>query len=130
MKDVKIKGSYKTARKIGDEIFIVSQKYGHSFFGGDSTSTESFLPHYRYDIYGDDGITVSESKDWAPVCKCDEVGAVSGDGGDDGDGPSNMCLYFTDKCDFDGGVLSNLSDNWQGVSPVKLMPQFDGKTPI
>ena len=29
-------------------------------------------------------------------------------------GPSNMCLYLTEKCDFDGGFLSNFSDNWQG----------------
>ena len=86
VKDVKIKGSYKTARKIGDEIFIVSQKYGHSYFGGDGSSAESFLPQYRYDIYDDDGVTVSESTEWAKVCTCSDVGAVSGDGGDDGDG--------------------------------------------
>ena len=28
-------------------------------------------------------------------------------------GPSNWSLYLTEKCDFDGGFLSNLSNNWQ-----------------
>ena len=29
-------------------------------------------------------------------------------------GPSNMCLYLTEKCDFDVRFLSNSSDKWQG----------------
>ena len=42
-----------------------------------------------------------------------------------------MCLYLTEKCDFDGEFLSNSSDKWQGrVLSKKLVPLFDGKTPI
>ena len=29
-------------------------------------------------------------------------------------GPSNICLYLTEKCDFNVRFLSNFSENWQG----------------
>ena len=29
-------------------------------------------------------------------------------------GPSNMCLYLTEKCNFDVRFLSNSLDKWQG----------------
>ena len=45
----------------------------------------------------------------------DEVmGAIAPPEGILAEGPSNICLYLTEKCDFDGGFLSNFSEKWQG----------------
>ena len=43
----------------------------------------------------------------------DEVmGAIAPPEGILAEGPSNICLYLTEKCNFDGGFLSNLSEKW------------------
>ena len=36
-------------------------------------------------------------------------------------GLSSYCLNLTEKCDFDGGFPSNLTDNWQGAPPLRLV---------
>ena len=88
VRQISVKGSYKTARKVGSDIIIVHQKYGNVYFGKntDNPGGASFLPAYKDHVFDGEGNVVGGTgQKFKPVCNCNQVGSLQGDGPDGGD---------------------------------------------